>query len=407
MALHIFTPSVSGLEAQSHALTTVSTNLANMRTTGYKSSQTMFYTLLGSQPLVKSNASGLSSSRVDIEGVGYYDRTSITKPGVVSSTGNPFDVAINTGNNAFFAVKNSLGEMYYTRAGDFSTRNENGTTYLVNSSGLKVQGFAAGEDGTFAGGLSDLMIQYPDKIPATPTTKLELTANVPADVETSSYGLTFYGDNNNESTVNMIFNKVEGKNNTWNVTFSMDDGTVTGPNPLEVVFDDRAQVVSPKNFDLNVSWNDGTTTNVAMDISHMTQYAGSSEITNVSQDGKIGGDFQKAYIDGGGVIRAKYSNGETIACGKLALVGFEAPENLIPINGTMFEASNDTGDTFFVVDANSSDNTAFRAESVEGSNVNPETEFSNLIIIQRAYSLNGTAFTTANEMTQTAVNLKT
>ena len=126
MALSIFSPSVSGLNAQSHALETVSTNLANISTTGYKSAETMFYSLLGSQPLVKSNSSGLSSSRVDIDGVGYYDRTSITRAGTISATGNPFDVAIEAGDNAFFVVKNSLNQTYYSRAGDFTTRSENG-----------------------------------------------------------------------------------------------------------------------------------------------------------------------------------------------------------------------------------------------------------------------------------------
>ena len=76
MALSIFTPSCSGMSAQSQALETVSTNIANLRTTGYKTSQTMFYTLLGSQPVVKGNQAGLSSSHTDIDGVGYYNRNS-------------------------------------------------------------------------------------------------------------------------------------------------------------------------------------------------------------------------------------------------------------------------------------------------------------------------------------------
>lgn len=407
MALSIFTPSVSGMEAQSHALGTASTNLSNLRTPGYKSSQTMFYTLLGSRPLVQSNGSGLASSRADIDGVGFYDRTSITKPGIVSPTGNPFDVAINAGSNAFFALKNSQGELVYSRAGDFSTRTENGTTYLVNSSGLRVQGFAANADGSFAGGLGDLTIQYPDKIPSTPTTKIELTANVPADVETSSYGLTVYGPNNDGQTMNMVFNKTEGLNNTWDVTFNIEGGTVTTAAPIQVTFDDQGKIISPKNFDVNVAWDDGSTNNVAMDISHMTQYAGSSEITNVSQDGKKGGTFVEAYIDNNGIIKAKYTNGDTVNSGKLALIGFESPDNLIPINGTMFEASNDAGTSHFVVGADTADTNAFKAQSLEGSNVEPEKEFSNLIIIQRAYGINTTAFTTANEMTQTIVNLKT
>lgn len=407
MALSIFSPSVSGLNAQSHALETVSTNLANISTTGYKSAETMFYSLLGSQPLVKSNSSGLSSSRVDIDGVGYYDRTSITRAGTISATGNPFDVAIEAGDNAFFVVKNSLNQTYYSRAGDFTTRSENGTTYLVNSSGYYVQGFAANEDGTFASDLSNLTIQYPDKIPAVPTSQMEISANVPADVDNSSYGLTFYGENNQEKTVNMLFQKAEGQNNVWNVTFNMESGTVTTAEPLEVVFDEKGGILSPKTFDVSVTWPDGTASTVAMDISHMTQYAGSSEIVNVSQDGRVGGDYQYSYIDSGGVIQSKYTNGETLASGKLALVGFSAPENLIPISGTLFEVSNDVGESFFVVDSTTNDNTAFRSESLEGSNVDPSKEFSNLIVVQRAYNLNGTAFTTANEMTQTVVNLKT
>lgn len=407
MALSIFSPSVSGLNAQSHALGTVSTNLANVSTTGYKSAETMFYSLIGSEPIVKGNSSGLSSSRVDIGEVGYYDRTNITRAGTIATTGNPFDVAIEAGDNAFFAVKNSLNQTYYSRAGDFSTRRENGVTYLINSSGLNVQGFAANEDGTFAAGLSDLTIQYPDKVLAVPTTQMEISANVPADVDSSSYGLTFYGENDQEKTVNMLFQKAVGLNNTWNVTFNMEGGAVTTAEPLEVVFDEKGGLLSPKTFEVSVSWPDGTVSTVAMDISRMTQYAGSSEIANISQDGHLGGDYQYSYIDSGGVILSKYTNGETLASGKLALVGFSAPENLIPISGTLFEASNDVGESFFVVDATTNDNKAFRSESLEGSNVDPSKEFSNLIVVQRAYNLNGTAFTTANEMTQTVVNLKT
>ena len=121
MALSIFTPSCTGMSAQSQALETVSTNIANIRTTGYKVSETMFYTLLGSQPIVKGNQSGLSSSHTDIDGVGYYNRNLIDMQGVVTSTGGNYDVAINGTGNAFFMVKD--GEVvYYSRAVDFDTR---------------------------------------------------------------------------------------------------------------------------------------------------------------------------------------------------------------------------------------------------------------------------------------------
>ncbi len=408
MALSIFTPSVTGMDAQSHAMSTVSTNLANMRTVGYKSSETMFYTLLGSNPVVKGNNSGLHSSRTDIDGVGYYDRTSITRPGTVTSTGNNFDVAINGNDNAFFILKNVEGDLYYSRAGDFSTRTENGITYLINNSGYKLQGFPANGDGTFGTSLSDITITYPEKIPSTPTSQVELTANVPATgVETSSYGITVYGPNNNGRTMNMVFEKVEGKINTWDVSFNIDGGTVSTAEPIEVVFDAKGTVLSPKNFDLTVTWEDGSTNNIAMDISHMTQYGEDTGITHVSQDGKEGGDFTECYIDKDGVVKALYSNKKTIDFAKIALAGFDSPENLTPINGTMFEASSAVGGMHYVIDADTANKNILVPEALESSNVNAEKEFSNLIVIQRAYSLNSSAFTVANEMTTTAVNLKT
>src|SRR5574344_1057621 len=126
MALSLFTPSVTGMYAQTHALSTVAENIANVSTTGYKSQETMFYSLLGSQPVVKgAAASVLASSRVDIAGVGYYDRTNILQNGTVSSTGQAFDAAI-TESNAFFTLKDSGGQLFYTRAGDFKTQTING-----------------------------------------------------------------------------------------------------------------------------------------------------------------------------------------------------------------------------------------------------------------------------------------
>lgn len=106
--------------------------------------------MLGTQPATKNNASGLASSRTDIQGVSSYVRHNILQQGTVTSTGNNFDVAIN-GENAFFVLDNGYGDIYYSRAGEFGTRAENGQLYVVNASGYKLQGFMANGDGTFAG----------------------------------------------------------------------------------------------------------------------------------------------------------------------------------------------------------------------------------------------------------------
>lgn len=404
MALSSFTPSVSGMEAQSHALQTVSTNFANMRTIGYKPNETMFKTLLGSTPNFNNTVDELSSNRVSINGVSYYDRTLVNKQGNITATGNNYDVAIN-GENAFFEVKDSGGNIFYTRAGDFTTMTQNGTTYLVTGSGYKVQGFPASGN-SFGGTPTDIEIKYQEKLPSVATTKAEVIANVPADgVESSSYGVTVYGPNNDGRTMNMVFSKVEGKINTWEINFNIEDGTVNG-GPIEAVFNADGTLLSPKNFDISVAWDDGTSNNIAMDISNMTQYAGSSGITKVEQDGAPSGNFVKSFIDENGIVKASYSNGKELNFAKLALVGFESADNLIPVNNTVFEASNDTGASHYVNGPDKNVSNLLQPQSVEASAVNVESEFAKMIVVQRAYSLNTQSFTANNEMLQTIVNLK-
>lgn len=403
MALASFIPSITGMEAQSHAIGQISGNIANIRTVGYKTNQTLFYTLLGSNPVVKGNNSGINSSRTDITGVGYYDRTNILDPGVIQNTGGNYDVAINNNNNAFFMVQDSFGNDYYTRAGEFSTRTQNGQTYLVNGNGLRVQGYASadGKD-TYAANPSDIIIKYPDNIPPKPTTEASITANVPADgVDSSSYALTIYADNHNGETMNMIFQKVDGQPNTWNLSFSVEGGTATG-SATEVVFDSKGQLLTPKTLDVSINWNDGDTNSISLDISNMTQYAGGTGTTNVNQDGAPAGSFVKSFIDKDGVVKATYSNGDSYNFAKLTLVGFTAPENLSPFEGTLFEANGSTGEAHYIKDVANS----LVSQAVESSATDITEEFGTMLITQRAYTSNANAFTVNNEMLQTLLDLK-
>lgn len=400
----MFFPSVSGMEAQSHAMTTVSTNIANVRTTGYKSSETMFYTLLGSTPVVKGNNSGISSSKADISGVGTYDRTNVTKQGIITPTGQNFDVAIKNTGNAFFLVKDSGGNSYYTRAGDFETRTLNGKTYLITPNGYMVQGYPANADGTFGTTPGDISFNPQEKIPSVPTSNMEIVANVSSDEDSNAYGLTVYGPNNDGKNMSMVFKKTEGKVNTWTVDFSIEDGGTVSGGPFEVQFDDQGKIVTPKSLNVSVQWDEdsgGGSNNISIDISKMTQYTGSNNITNIAQDGAPSGNYIRSYIDSDGVLKSEYSNKKTVNHAQLSLVGFEAPENLEPVSNTMFQANRNCGDAYFL-----DNNDALATESLESSTANVETEFSRMVVIQRAYSLNAQAFTKADEMLQVLVDLK-
>lgn len=92
----------TGLSAVTEQLSTISNNIANSATKGFKASRTEFASMYAqSQPLGVA-VSGVSQS--------------INKDGSIDRTGNAMDLAI--AGNGFFVVKNSNGDEAYTRAGD-------------------------------------------------------------------------------------------------------------------------------------------------------------------------------------------------------------------------------------------------------------------------------------------------
>ncbi len=121
--------SASGLNTYGNAINVVGNNLANISTTGFKSSRTLFANVLSSAmgvPALEQNPSGVTAQAVQPQ----------FTQGSLENTDNPLDFAIN--GNGFFVVKNEInGVLSYTRDGEFSL-DKNGT--LVNPSGLIVQG---------------------------------------------------------------------------------------------------------------------------------------------------------------------------------------------------------------------------------------------------------------------------
>jgi flagellar hook protein FlgE len=128
-----FSIPLSGLAAESTALSAIANNLSNQNTTGYKSTSVLFsdlfYQNLGTTGAGDPIQLG-SGSQVQ-------EMPSNFTQGDVTSTGVPTDVAIQ--GDGFFAVQDG-GITSYTRAGDFSVDNNN---FLVTSAGQQVLGYPA------------------------------------------------------------------------------------------------------------------------------------------------------------------------------------------------------------------------------------------------------------------------
>ena len=120
----------TGLTASSKQMDVIGNNLANSNTTGFKSGNAYFASMLN------QSLSGGSSGTMQVgQGVAISAVTTQFGQGSFESTGNATDLAID--GDGFFIVEDTEGAQYFTRAGSFHVDNEG---YLVDQNGYRVQG---------------------------------------------------------------------------------------------------------------------------------------------------------------------------------------------------------------------------------------------------------------------------
>ncbi len=128
----------TGLNAQDHGLTTVSNNLANVSTTGFKRDRAVFEDLIYQiqrQPgALSSQDSRLPSGLQLGTGVKVSGTQKIWTTGDLQETGQPLDLAIN--GRGFFQITLPDGNIAYTRDGTFHMDNAG---QMVNVSGYLLE----------------------------------------------------------------------------------------------------------------------------------------------------------------------------------------------------------------------------------------------------------------------------
>ncbi|CCK75372.1 MAG: flagellar basal-body rod protein FlgG [Oleispira antarctica] len=132
--------SKSGLQAQDLALTTVSNNLANVSTTGFKKDRPVFEDLLYQikrQPGANSSADTRLPSGLQVgTGVRTAGTQKVFTTGSLQLTDQPLDMAVN--GRGFFQIQMPDGTLSYTRDGTFHI-NAEGTIVNVNGYALEPQ----------------------------------------------------------------------------------------------------------------------------------------------------------------------------------------------------------------------------------------------------------------------------
>ncbi len=136
----------SGLDALDQRMRTISNNLANVNTTGFKRDRAAFVSLMYQDPRQAGTPSGADSQYATGLGTGTGVRVTGTErihtQGALTQTDNALDLAIE--GEGFFAVTLPDGKPAYTRDGSFKL---SAAGELVTNSGLKLAQAIAIPDG--------------------------------------------------------------------------------------------------------------------------------------------------------------------------------------------------------------------------------------------------------------------
>lgn len=420
---------ISGLTAQSAAFGNISDNIANSQTTGFKRVDTSFLDYL-----TTSTASNNEPGAV--VAVPQYVNT---VQGTISQTDNPLALAIS--GQGFFAVSQPEGttaagpvfspQSYYTRAGDFQL-DKNG--YLVNSAGDYLNGWPVQPNGQVdTNTLTPIQISESIYKPVA-TSSVTLSANLPPggnpdpvtptiqDPITSN--VSVYDAQGQAHQLTLSFTSAGAASNNWNVTVTDDLGNTIGTGTLSFAADGTLASVTqggtttstsgaPGALTLNTAYpvSGGGTQTITLDLGTiggtggLTQFAGSTySLRGISQDGVPPGNFSSITMQTNGDVVVNYDNGQTRTIAQVPLATFAAPDALQRQNGSAFTATIDSGPALAQAPGTNGAGSLVTS-SLEQSNVDIATEFSQLIVAQQAYSANAKAVTTANSMMQATINM--
>lgn len=150
--------------------------------------------------------------------------------------------------------------------------------------------------------------------------------------------------------------------------------------------------------------NDLTNQQVEIDFATTTQFANSSTVNDLNQDGYTSGALVGVTIQNDGTVMRNYSNEQSRAAGQIALVSFRNPEGLKPEGDNLWTATADSGQEL-VGAAGTGLRGMIESSAVETSNVDMARELVDMIVAQRAYQANSQTISTQDELLQTIINL--
>ncbi|OSS41285.1 Flagellar basal-body rod protein FlgG [Desulfurella amilsii] len=181
----------------------------------------------------------------------------------------------------------------------------------------------------------------------------------------------------------------------------------------QITFDSTGKLVGlTPPLAITANWNNGTSQQVVNlhfgdlnTFDGLTQFSLPSQTSSLTQDGYAGGSLQNIIVNQNGVISGMFSNGKSYALGQVSLATFNNNDGLLSEGNSLFEATANSGTPIVTTAGTGTAGTVIPSE-LEESNVDLGTEFTNMIIAERAYQANARTLSTSDTMLQSLLNIQ-
>lgn len=438
---------VSGLTANANKLATISDNIANSQTYGYKTTDTDFASIAINESERRYTAGGVRTTVV----------RNVESKGAFVGTDNSTDIAIAgrgllpvTGITPVKAGETSLPLML-TATGSFEPDAQG---ILRTPSGLVLLGWPADLNGIVAEPPRDTsaalrpVIINRAAVAADPTSLITLSANLPASAtqaSTAGYDPTVafpitveYFDNLGASqTITFEFRPVsdgavppQPVPNRWELSVTDNQaGTALTVTPLTIDFDSTAgsggSIATVTDPNVPAIY-DGVTGELSLTLGpagaqqdvrvqigavgsaapqFLSQLSSIFSPVGVTKNGTAAGNFTGVTIDENGLLYANYSSGFSRVIYKIPVADVPNMNGLQALDNQAYAVSAESGSVYFW-DAGTGPAGSVMGFAREQSTTDVATELTQLIQTQRAYSSNAKIIQTVDEMLQETTNLK-
>lgn len=316
----------------------------------------------------------------------------------INASSNLHGITASTNPNAFTIGTPTLGAL---AAGDFTINGVPITGAVASDADLlnliNTQTPNTGVVATQPGGAgTDIILTASD------------ARNIQLQTDGSTAGATFSNFNLNGGTV---LNQVQ--RSTYNLSTVNNRGITVGgtaPSDIGLSLGPQAGIIQTNSDPIVIdNWTPvggalGPQV-VTFDFSSSTQYGAPFSVQGLSQDGYSTGRLSGVDVDVSGTIVARYSNGQSLSLGQVALANFGNVQGLSPQGDSSWVETFASGPALIGAPG-TADLGVVQSGALEDSNVQLTDQLVSLIVAQRNFQANAQTIRTGDAVTQTIINLR-